>query len=65
VLKVALLLSWEASPRINQLFKISQIPTVIVLVLSHGSNDSSKTMGMITLALMTGHYLSGLTMPPG
>jgi len=63
ILKVTMLLSWEASPRINQFFKNSQILTVIALGLSHGSNDAPKTMGVITLALITEKQLTSFTVP--
>lgn len=46
------LLSWNASPRINGLFKKMQIITSLGLALSHGTNDSQKTMGIITLGLV-------------
>ena len=36
------------------LFKRSQIITALALALSHGTNDAQKTMGIITLALVTG-----------
>jgi PiT family inorganic phosphate transporter len=56
LLKIIVMLSWRASPRINGFFKHSQIITGITLALSHGANDAQKTMGIITLALViTGH----------
>jgi PiT family inorganic phosphate transporter len=63
ILKIVVKLCQDASPRINQSFKRLQIFTVIVLGLSHGSNDAPKTMGMITLALITEKYLSGFVVP--
>ena len=47
------LLTSQASPIINNLFKRLQLFTLICLALSHGSNDSQKTMGIITLGLVT------------
>jgi PiT family inorganic phosphate transporter len=41
------------STRVNNVFKRLQIFTLISLALSHGSNDSQKTMGIITLGLVT------------
>lgn len=41
-----------APPRINWVFKRSQVPTAILLSLSHGSNDAQKTMGVITMSLV-------------
>lgn len=57
VLRVVMALSWNASPRINSVFKRSQVLTALALALSHGTNDAQKTMGIITLALVTGGYL--------
>ena len=62
-LRIILLLSWKASPRINGFFKKSQILTGIVLALSHGTNDAQKTMGVITLALVTSGYLKVFAVP--
>jgi len=63
VLRIIMRLSWDASPSINENFKRNQIFTVIVLALSHGSNDAPKAMGMITLALITGSYLNTFVVP--
>jgi len=64
ILRITLLLSWNASPRINSFFRQSQILTALALALSHGTNDAQKTMGIITLALVTGGYLSTFAVPP-
>ncbi len=42
-----------ATPGVNRFFKKSQVVTGIFLALSHGTNDSQKTMGVITMALVT------------
>jgi len=63
LLRLILLLSWKASPRINGLFKRGQIFTALALALSHGTNDAQKTMGIITLALVTGGYLKVFAVP--
>jgi PiT family inorganic phosphate transporter len=42
----------NASPRINLAFKRLQIVTAISLALSHGSNDSQKTMAILAMSLM-------------
>ena len=63
ILKLVLAVSWRATPRINTLFKRTQILTGIALALSHGTNDSQKTMGIITLALVTGGYMSTFAVP--
>jgi PiT family inorganic phosphate transporter len=62
-IRIILLLSWKATPRINGFFKRSQIVTGITLALSHGANDAQKTMGVITLALVTSGYLKVFAVP--
>lgn len=63
ILRLILILSWNATPRINSLFKNSQLVTAVALALSHGTNDAQKTMGIITLALVTGGYLTVFAVP--
>lgn len=63
LLKLILFLSWKAEPRINSFFKRSQIFTALALALSHGTNDAQKTMGIITLALVTGGFLNVFAVP--
>ena len=63
ILRVTLILSWNATPRVNTVFKNSQLVTAVALALSHGTNDAQKTMGVITLALVTGGYLKVFAVP--
>ena len=63
LLKLIIAMSWDATPRINSVFKHSQIVTGVALALSHGTNDSQKTMGVITLALVTTGYLKVFAVP--
>jgi PiT family inorganic phosphate transporter len=63
ILRLIYIFSWNASPRINTLFKRSQLVTALALALSHGTNDAQKTMGIITLALVTGGYLTVFAVP--
>jgi PiT family inorganic phosphate transporter len=63
ILKLLFIISWNASPRVNLIFKRSQIFTALALALSHGANDAQKTMGIITLALVTGGVLNVFTVP--
>jgi inorganic phosphate transporter, PiT family len=58
IIRLVLIFSWKASPRINGFFKRSQIVTGISLALSHGANDAQKTMGVIFLSLVTANKLS-------
>jgi PiT family inorganic phosphate transporter len=63
VLKLLYVLSWNATPKVNMIYKRSQIFTAIALALSHGTNDAQKTMGIITLALLTGGVLNTFNIP--
>jgi len=63
ILRVIFLLSWNTTPRINSLFKRSQVLTGLALALSHGANDAQKTMGIITLALLIGGEIDTFTVP--
>jgi len=63
ILRILFLLCWNSSPRVNRFFKRSQIFTALALALSHGTNDAQKTMGIITLALVTGGYLKTFAVP--
>src|SRR6185436_864433 len=50
VTRLIYFLARHASPRINEFFKNAQFFTAVALGLSHGTNDSQKTMGIITLS---------------
>lgn len=63
ILKASYLLCWNATPRVAGVFKRSQIATGLALALSHGTNDAQKTMGIVTLALVTGGYLKVFAVP--
>ena len=63
ILRMIYFLAQNASPNINELFKRAQLLTAIGLAFSHGTNDAQKTMGIITLALVTGGYLKEFTVP--
>jgi inorganic phosphate transporter, PiT family len=52
-----------SSPKVNWFFKRGQLITAVALALSHGANDAQKSMGIITLALLTGGYLSSFEVP--
>jgi inorganic phosphate transporter, PiT family len=63
MLRLTLLLSWNAKPSINTFFRRSQMITGVSLALSHGTNDAQKTMGLITLALVTAGYQKVFIVP--
>jgi len=56
-------LAKNATPRINDFFKNSQFFTAVALGLSHGTNDSQKTMGIITLSLVISGVLPAFHVP--
>ena len=60
-------LSWlfrNAHPqRVNKAFRKLQIVSSAFMAISHGMNDAQKTMGIITLALFTGHHIPDMTVP--
>jgi PiT family inorganic phosphate transporter len=45
-------------------FKVGQIVSSSMVALAHGTNDAQKTMGVITLALITGGALPASAGPP-
>ncbi|HZD56460.1 MAG TPA: anion permease [Anaerolineales bacterium] len=53
----------NATPRINVVFKRMQVLTSVGLALSHGTNDSQKTMGIITLGLVAAGYQKTFQVP--
>src|SRR5512135_3243720 len=55
--------SWDATPRINDWFKRGQLITGTALALSHGTNDSQKTMGILALALVAGGLMKVFSIP--
>ena len=61
------LLSWmvvKSTPgRVNFLFKKLQIVSSAFMATSHGLNDAQKTMGIITLALISFHQIPEMTVP--
>jgi PiT family inorganic phosphate transporter len=63
VANLVYLFSWNASPKINGVFKKLQIVTSIGLSLSHGTNDAQKTMGIITLGLVIAGVQSSFEVP--
>jgi PiT family inorganic phosphate transporter len=51
-----------ATPRaINHGFRLTQILSAAFVGFSHGTNDAQKTMGIITLALISGNFVSAGT----
>jgi inorganic phosphate transporter, PiT family len=63
VTKVIMLACCKATPKVNWIFKNGQIVTAISLALSHGTNDAQKSMGIITLGLVTSGFIDKFEVP--
>jgi PiT family inorganic phosphate transporter len=63
VTRLIMMLCWNATPKVNGFFKKGQIVTAISLALSHGANDAQKSMGIITLGLVTTGFLKSFEVP--
>jgi PiT family inorganic phosphate transporter len=61
--------AYKLTKRVNQdvsskSFKRGQIASASLVSLAHGTNDAQKTMGVITLALISGQFLPAGAKPP-
>lgn len=63
IANIVYLLCWNATPRVNGLFKKLQVVTSVGLALSHGTNDAQKTMGIITLGLLISGIIPSFKVP--
>ncbi len=63
LLRIIYFMARNASPNINYFFKRGQLLTTLALAFSYGANDAQKTIGIITLGLVTGGMLRGFTIP--
>jgi PiT family inorganic phosphate transporter len=61
--RLVFFLARDASPRINDFFKQSQLLTAVFLALSQASNDAQKAMGVIVLGLIISDTLPGFSVP--
>jgi inorganic phosphate transporter, PiT family len=61
--RLVFFLARNATLRINRFFKNVQVLTGVALALSHGANDAQKTMGIITLGLISTGYLDSFIVP--
>jgi PiT family inorganic phosphate transporter len=48
---------------VNRYFGRLQLISVSFMALSHGTNDAQKVMGIITMALLSGGYITTLEVP--
>ncbi|MEW6722926.1 MAG: inorganic phosphate transporter [Candidatus Micrarchaeota archaeon] len=62
-LVVRLLIKSVPPGKIQEQFRRLQLISVSVYSLGHGANDAQKTMGIITLLLFTGGYISDFHVP--
>lgn len=62
-MRLVLFLARGAAPRINRVFKGGQVLTSLALALGHGTNDAQKTMGLITLGLVSTGTLDSFQVP--
>lgn len=53
----------NATPRVNVIFRRTQLATTLGLALTVGSNDAQKFMGLIALALLLGGQLPSYQIP--
>jgi PiT family inorganic phosphate transporter len=63
IMRVTLWASRKSTPSVNTGFRRMQIPTLIALALSHGTNDAQKTMGVIALGLLTAGMIDSFFVP--
>ncbi|GAB4521026.1 MAG: inorganic phosphate transporter [Anaerolineales bacterium] len=63
LMRLILFLARDATPKVNLLFRVAQVPTALVLALSHGANDAQKTMGIITMGLVILGYQESFHVP--
>ena len=63
VMKFVLFMARGSSPQINAFFRRGQIVTALALALSHGTNDAQKTMGIITLGLVSAKAIDTFRVP--
>jgi len=61
--KLVLLLTRYQSTKVNNTFKRLQFFTLLALALSYGTNDAQKTMGIITLGLVSAGVLPVFHVP--
>jgi len=52
-----------AKPGVNRFFKRIQVLSCAGLAFSHGANDAQKSMGIITLVLLNGGFLTTFEVP--
>ncbi|MCS7260121.1 MAG: inorganic phosphate transporter, partial [Anaerolineae bacterium] len=62
--RLAFWLCRHATPRVNNVLRVAQIPTTLALALSHGSNSAQRTMGVMALSLIICGVQPQFIVPP-
>ena len=62
-MRIVLFMVRNASPRVSVVFKRLQIFTALGLSLSHGTNDAQKTMGILTMGLVSAGFQETFEVP--
>jgi PiT family inorganic phosphate transporter len=55
--------SFYLAHKVNKIFMVLQLFSASFMALSHGSNDAQKTMGIISMALVSAGVLNDFTVP--
>ncbi len=63
ITRVVYFLARNTTPDVNRFFKNGQAVTAVGMAFSHGTNDAQKTMGVITLSLLIGGYITDFHVP--
>lgn len=63
VFRLLRVMLYAAKPTANTGLRYSQFVTAAGLAFSHGANDAQKSMGMLTLALLLGGFISKFEVP--
>lgn len=63
-MKIVQAITQRATPHISKVFKGLTVISALALALSHGANDAQKSMGVITIALVTLGILPSFAVPP-
>jgi PiT family inorganic phosphate transporter len=63
ITRLIFFLARNATPDVNLFFKNGQFVTALGMAFSHGTNDAQKTMGIITLSLVIGGYITEFRVP--
>ena len=50
---------------VTKIFSKAQIVSAMLMAINHGGNDAQKSMGVITMALLSGGLLSHFTVTLG